>query len=194
MPPDLTNLEQLLDKIETAAKSFDRVSLEVIIKAVGNRSFGPLLLLVGAILASPLSGIPGMPTIMGLLVLLIAVQLLFRRDHFWLPRWLLKRSVEEKKLYKTLDWLRPPARFIDRWLRPRLTVLIHGFSIYCIAITCLFIAIWLPAMELLPFTASGAGAILAAFGLALIAHDGFLALLAYVFTFVIFGWMVLRFL
>lgn len=92
MPQKLSNLEQLLDLIDKAADDLDRVSLGMIVEAVGSRSFGPLLLMVGVTLASPLSGIPGMPTTMGMLVLLIAVQLLFGRQHFWLPRWLLKRS------------------------------------------------------------------------------------------------------
>ena len=193
MAQELTNLEQMLDLIDKAAKGQDRVSLELIIKAVGRRSFGPLLLLVGILLASPLSGIPGIPTIMGLLVLLIAVQLLFSSEHFWLPQWLLKRSVEPKKLDKSIQWLRPPARFVDRLIRPRLTVFVQGFSAYLIAIICLLIAAGLPGMELVPFSASGAGAVLAAFGLSLIAHDGFLALLAFIFSTVIFGWIIIKF-
>lgn len=190
MDEELTNLEQLLDRINEAATGLDRISLEKIISAVGSRSFGPLLLLVGVILFSPLSGIPGMPTVMGLLVLLIAVQLLFRRKHFWLPRWLLKRSVEHKKLQKALKWLGTPARFIDRWIRPRLTLLIRGISVYFIAVICFFIAVALPVMEILPFSASAAGAILTAFGLSLIAHDGFPALLAFVLTIMTFAWIM----
>jgi hypothetical protein len=44
-----------------------------------------LLLLASVALASPLSGIPGIPTSMGVLVLLIAGQLIVGRDYFWLP-------------------------------------------------------------------------------------------------------------
>jgi hypothetical protein len=190
MPEKLYNLEQLLDRIEKAANGRNLVSLEVIIKEIGSRSFGPLMLMVGIILASPLSGIPGMPTTMGLFILLVSVQLLFRRESFWLPRWLLKRSVEQKKLHKALAWLRPPASFIDRWIRPRLTFFIRGISIYFIAFICFIIAIGLPVMELVPFSATTAGAILAAFGLSMIAHDGFLALLAFILTIMTFGWII----
>lgn len=190
MAEKLYNLEQLLDRIEKAAKGKDRVSLEVIVKEIGSRSFGPLLLMVGVILTSPLSGIPGMPTTMGLFILLVSVQLFFRRKSFWLPHWLLNRSADQKKLYKALEWLRPPASFIDRWIQPRLTLFIHGISIYFIAFICLIIAIGLPFMEFVPFSASAAGAILAAFGLALIAHDGLLALLAFVLTIMTYWWII----
>ena len=40
----------------------------------------------------------------------------------------------------------------------------------------------MPAMEFVPFSANIAGAAFTAFGLALIAYDGRLALLAFVFT------------
>lgn len=42
-------------------------------------------------------------------------------------------------------------------------------------------------MEFVPFSATGAGAALTAFGLALIAHDGLLALIAFLFTALTFG-------
>ena len=86
MVQELTGLEQLLDRIGKTADNRNRIFLSTILETVGSRSFGPLLLMAGVILASPLSGIPGMPTTMGVLVLLIAVQLLFDRKHFWLPR------------------------------------------------------------------------------------------------------------
>lgn len=190
MTQEITNLEQMLDRIESSAGDQESVSLGMIIEAVGGRSFGPLLLMVGVVMTSPLSGIPSIPTSMGLLVLLIAVQLLLRRQHFWLPRWLLKRSLARGKLRKGIRWLRPTARFVDRLLRPRLPVFIDGISIYLVAIVCIVIAALMPIMELVPFSAHGAGVALTAFGLSLIARDGLLALFAFVSTAVSFGVLI----
>lgn len=184
---DLNNLEQLLVRLGQAADGKESVSLEVMVRAVGDRSFGPLLLVIGLILFSPLSGIPGFPTTMGVCVLLISLQLLLRREHFWLPRWLLKRSVSQEKVLRALKWLTPRARWIDRLLRPRLEILLRGPSRYIIAIICLLLALGMPFMELVPFSASGAGVVLTAFSLSLIARDGFLALLAFVATCIVFG-------
>jgi hypothetical protein len=177
---DISNLEQMLDRIREAADGGDPVSLGMVVEAIGERSFGPLLLMAGVIMVSPFSGIPGMPTIIGLLVLLIAAQLVFRRRHFWLPRWMLRRSMKREKLYKALDWLRSPARFIDRWMRPRLMLFTRGISTYVIAFVCIIIAAGMPAMELVPFSATGAGVALTAFGLSLITSDGLLALMAFI--------------
>ncbi len=182
MARELRNLEQMLDLMSEIIDDRDQVSLKLIVETIGSRTFGPLLLLAGVILASPLSGIPGMPTFMGIFVILTISQLPLKRKGFWLPRWLLQRSVEKQKANKAIGWLRPPARFIDRWLRPRLTVFVKGFSTHLIALICSIIAIFMPVMELVPFSASGAGAVLALYGLSLVANDGFLALVGFVLT------------
>ena len=187
MTREITTLQEMLDRISESADAKGRVSLGKIVESVGNRSFGPLLLMVGVIAASPLSGLPGVPTAMGVFILLIAGQLFFRRDHFWLPKWLLRRSLAREQVHKGVTWLRPAARFIDRWLKPRMPALIKGGSIYLISLVCAAIAIVMPIMELVPFSAHGAGVALTAFGLALISRDGLLALLAYALTVVSFA-------
>jgi hypothetical protein len=187
----LTNLEQLLDRIGEAANDKEQVSLDTLLQAVGRRSFGPILLLAGLVMFAPLIGdIPGVPSIMGVLVVLTVGQLLFRREHIWLPHWLLKRAVAQDTLRKALEWLRPPARFFDRLVRPRLMPLVQHTGMYVIASVCALISAATPAMEMVPFSANGAGAALIAFGLALIAQDGLLALLALLFTAGILGVVV----
>ncbi len=181
MNEQVTGLEEMLDQIEAAA---DRkyVSFAMVVNAVGTRSFGPLLLLAGLVLTSPLSGIPGMPTAMGVLVLLISLQLLYRRDCCWVPPWLLRRSVARDKLATAIRWLKPPARVVDRWLKPRLLPFVRGIGGYLIALVCLLIALSLPVMEFLPFSSTAAGIALATFGLALVSQDGLLALVAFALT------------
>ncbi|HET8903209.1 MAG TPA: exopolysaccharide biosynthesis protein [Saccharospirillum sp.] len=178
------NLEQLLDDIAKAEQQNNRqVSLEDVLSHIGRRSFGPVLLLAGLITMAPLIGdIPGVPTLMAIIVALTAVQLLFGREYFWFPDWLLNRSISSDKLHKAIDWSRKPARFIDRFLRQRMTVFARGKANYAIAVICLIIAAAMPLMEVVPFSANGAGIALTAFGLALIAKDGLLSLIAFVST------------
>jgi hypothetical protein len=182
MSEEINNLEDLLDRIAESAADQDQITLKDIVEAVGRRSFGPLLLMAGFIMASPVSGIPGMPTSMSVLVLLIAVQLIIRRDFFWMPQWLLKRSIGRSKLDKALKWLTPPARFVDRFLQPRLTFLVRDAGNFVVAMICVIIAAGMPAMELVPFSATIAGFALAIFGLALVADDGLLVLIAFALT------------
>lgn len=180
---EITTLEELLDRIEEAAEGEDPVTIGAMLDVVGRRSFGPLLLMAGLITIAPLVGdIPGVPIVMGTLVLLIGVQMLFNSDHFWLPKWLLKRSISHEKLCKAVGWLRRPAAFIDRYIKPRLTVVTGAVMAHVIAIICIGIALVTPIMEVIPFSANLSGAALTAFGLSLIAHDGLLAIVALAFT------------
>lgn len=177
---DATDLEQLLDQLDSAVDSPHReITVEEIVTAVGTRSFAPLLLLVGLLIASPLSGIPVFPSITALIVILISLQLLAGRRHFWLPSWLLIRSVPRNKIASSIKWLRPPARFIDRFIKPRLTFLVKGPAMRIIAVLCLLMAAGMPLLEFIPFSSSLAGAALAAFGLSLVSGDGLLGLIAY---------------
>lgn len=185
---NLLNVKQLLDLIGTAAQNKDSVSLGAILEVLGARSFGPLLLLSGLITLAPLIGdIPGVPTIIGLFVLLMGVQLMLGFKHFWLPEWLLHRSVDKGKLHKALEWLKSPAYYIDKLLKPRLTMFVNGISTYIIAFLCVIIAMSMPALELIPFSANAAGAAFTIFGLSLIAEDGLLSLIAFSLTAITVG-------
>lgn len=186
--PQIPNLECLLDLIEGTADDAEQISTARVLDAIGRRSFGPVLLVTGLVTLAPVIGdIPGVPTFMGTLVFLVAVQLVFGRSHFWLPQWILKRSLARDKLCKVIHWLRPVARFLDRISRPRLTALTQGAGVYIIALACIAIAAAMPPMEFVPFSANGAGGALTLFGLALIAHDGLLALIGLVVTLGTFG-------
>lgn len=176
-------MEELLDRVCEGTTNGDRVSLEEVLETIGSRSFGPLLLLAGLVTVMPILGdIPGVPTVMAFIVLLVAGQLLIGRKHLWLPQWLLHRTVKRDTLRTSVGWMYRPARFVDRWLQPRFRVLTHKVASYAIAAACIVIALTMPALEFIPFSANLAGAALTAFGLSLIVHDGLLALFAFGFT------------
>jgi len=155
------------------------VTLASIVEALGSRSFGALILLGGTILASPIAVIPSVPTAAGVLIVIICMQVLLRRDHLWLPALLLRRSIAQDRMCRALRWLRKPAHWIDRVLRPRLRLLSGRPARMVIAATCLLIALALPVMELVPFSAHVAGLALTGFGLSLTARDGLLALFGF---------------
>lgn len=190
MSEKLSNLEALLDCMDEAGEGEEHVSLGMLMDTVGRRSFGPVLLLVGVILVSPLSGIPGLPSTMGVVVLLLSIQMLVRKKRIWLPGWILRRKIKQKKLAKATQWLRRPASFIDRKVKNRLRLLVDGPGSWPIGLVCLVLAVTLPLLEPLPFAASSAGVALTFFGLSMIAHDGLLVMLAYSFTLGVSGLVV----
>lgn len=170
------NLGQLLDRLESAPDG-EQVAIGDMLAAVGERSFGAVLLVPGLIVLSPLSGIPGMPTTAAVLVILIAGQLVVNRKHFWLPEWILRRTVDTRRFCKALRFLRPSAGFIDRHLlRPRLQVLTARIGARVIAVICILVALTMPPLELVPMAATTAGAAISTLALSLLARDGVMLL------------------
>jgi hypothetical protein len=185
-----TNLEELLVQVEKNVQDSDVVTLDKVLQAVGRRSFGALLFTTGIITLAPLIGdIPGVPTIMGMIVFLISIQLLIQRKNLWLPEFLLNNSIKRDKLNKALKKMKSPVRFIDRLLKPRLSVLTEGYMIYVIAVTCLCLSTLMPLMEFVPFSANIAGIVLTVFGLSLLTKDGLLVLIVYIFIGIVIGFI-----
>ncbi len=183
-----SSIEQLLDQIDEVRENESSISLDEVLDAIGRRSFGPLLIVAGLIVLAPILGdIPGMATVMGIFVALVAGQIVFGRDHIWLPQWMLDRSIKTAKLDKPLRWLRKPARWADGLTQTRLRALTSGVAVRVVAGVCLLLAFIMPLMEVVPFSANAGGLVLMLFGLALIAGDGLMALIGSVFTVVTVG-------
>lgn len=182
-PNDPASLTELLQRLRTETEGIDQVSVADILNAVGERSFGPIVLIAGIITLAPLVGdFPGVPTLLGLVVLLTLGQLIFHRRSIWIPGKLARRNIGRQKLIKGLDWVDKPARFVDRWTKRRMAWLVRGPGQYLMAILCMLVAAAMPLMEVVPFSANGGGLALTAFGLAIVARDGLLALLAILAT------------
>lgn len=178
-----SGLIQLLDRVESAAGEGNETSLRDIVETLGPSSFAPLMLFAGLVILAPVVGdVPGVPVLMGTLVILVAIQIIIQRDYVWLPKWLLSRSVSSDNVRKSVCWLRKPARFLDRYTRKRYVWLVAPAGVYVIAAVSIAIAAATPIMEVVPFSANFAGAAITAFGLALIRRDGLIALAALIFS------------
>lgn len=180
---EASNITDLIHALENKGHGKTQVSINDIMNAVGRRSFGPLLLVAGLITLAPvISAIPGIPTFMALLVLLVSAQLLAGRTTFWLPKWLLNRSVSRKGFDKAIYIMKKPANWVDGLVGVRLQWMKSDVGVRAIAIACLLIALAMPPMEFIPFSVNGAGVALLLFGLGLVAHDGLLLALGFVTT------------
>ena len=178
-PPDLVGLLAILAK---AGRAKTEVSLRELRDVIGRRSFAPLLLATSIVGFTPLGGVPGVPTTLATIVVIIALQIVMGFESLWLPKFLLDRKVEGKKLVRGAKSLRPVARAIDRAIRPRLMFLTQRPTSYVIAVVCVMIALTVPPLELVPFVDIPLWGALVAFSLALVAHDGLLAIAAFFLT------------
>lgn len=177
-PREPSTLADVLDVVACAGGP-ENVCVADLLKTFGQRSFGALLLVPSLIVVSPISGIPGVPTVTGVLISLIAIQMLLGRTTLWLPRSLLQRCIARRQLDRVIAFVRPGAAIADRLLEPRLMFLTQAPFNRLIAATCLATALTMPALEVVPFATSIVAAAIAVFALALIAHDGLLVVVAF---------------
>lgn len=170
-------LSEVLDALATAADE-DSVSVEVLVETLGRRSFPTLVLAPSLIAVSPASGIPGLSSTIGLVVATITAQMLLGRTSAWLPGFITRRRITTVRLHRALNWLRRPVGFLERLARPRLVVLVSQPLVILPLMTMLAISLAMPLLELVPMSATIAGAILTIFAVGLLVRDGVLILLA----------------
>lgn len=170
---------EMLDLLDEAAEGQDDVSIGRVRDHLGHRGIGTMVTLPAGIEVTPVGRIPGVPTLLALLIAIVAVQMLLARDDLWLPGFLERRSVSSRKLAAAVGWLRPAARWANRHLGRHLHLLIDDPAPRVVALAILTLCCTVPVLEFVPFASSiPMGAILL-FGLALVTRDGRVMALAW---------------
>lgn len=143
----------------------------------GERGFGALLLILG-LLSAVIGVIPGTTTLLGIPILIIGVQLLFRRDELWLPGWILKRDLPRPAFAEAAAKVKGRLQRVERFSRPRLSFMSTDLSEALIGLMCVVWAgvLMLPLIgfNLVP------SLIVAAFGFGLMQKDGVVMLIGWV--------------
>ena len=165
----------------------DHATVGDLMDAFGGQSYGPFLLLPALIELSPLGGIPGVPTVLALIITIFAVQMLAGRDHFWLPGWIERRGVKIDRVDQADDKMRPVTDRLDRWSSDRLEALTGGAAKRAAAICTLVLCLTVPPLELLPFASAAPMAAIAAFGLGLLVRDGLIMLIGFALSAIALG-------
>lgn len=175
-------VNEILDRLRDTAEGEQKVWIGHIVDALGDRGYGPLLFVPALIDISPIGGIPTLPSILALIMALMAVQILIGREKMWLPGFLRRLSVKGERMTAVTDKLRPVARWLDRWFHGRLKWLTSRWVIRVAAVLIIFLCLSVPPLELLPFATTVPMAAIASFGLALTLRDGLLMLLGFLIS------------
>lgn len=151
----------------------DGIRLGVLLNAVGRRSYGPILLLLGFIAISPLTALPFTTSIVAAITLLIAGQMALGLQRPWLPRALLNLRLPRKAFIHLLDHARDRVDRIDG------VVLHHRWTFMTVPLFVNFVALCVCAaalitfpLSLIPFAPMAPGIAIVLFGLGMTARDG----------------------
>ncbi|MEX2617396.1 MAG: exopolysaccharide biosynthesis protein [Alphaproteobacteria bacterium] len=164
-------LSQVLDQLEKSVEG-ESVAVEQVTETLGQKSFASLMLVFSLICTSPASAIPGLTTVVAVIVFFLAGQMIVGRDSVWLPRFISRRRMSTSKLCTGIRWLRKPVRFVERFLKERLTFFFHRRWLWLPLLLILVLTLFMPFMEVVPTSGSIASGVIALFAAGLLTRDG----------------------
>lgn len=156
---------------ENAAQDRD-MTVRHLVQAFGRTSFLPALLLPAMAVVTPLSGIPLLSATCGLMITLIAAQMIAGRAHLWLPDIIMNRRLAARRIRKGTDWMAPVAHWIDDRANPRLQFLTTSPLRRLPEAICFLAGAVMPLLEVVPFSSSVLGAGIAMTAVGFLADDG----------------------
>jgi hypothetical protein len=175
-PPKGETIAAVLKRLTDPAGG-ERLTLDEAIETLGDRGYGLAMLMLSLPMALPISAIPGISTVFGIPLILIAAQLMLGRHRPWLPRWLGSRSFSRTELSRILDKALPRLERGERLIRPRLGILVTFAAERLIGLLCVLMA----ALMALPIVLGNQppAIAIALFSLALIGRDGIFVVLGF---------------
>ena len=171
--PRADRLSAILARLAEPAEG--SVTLAEVLTAVGERSFGALLVILA--IPNMVAGlIPGLSIVLGLPLLLVSMQLVVGAERPWLPRRLARLEIKRSDLRRMLERTRPAVRRLERALQPRLEFLTSPWAERLIGLGCLALSIlvFLP----IPFANLVPAIGIMLFGFSMLERDGLMALAA----------------
>ncbi len=174
----MSSVNDILDDLNGASHG-GKVTLSEMAEAFGHRGAAPFLIVPPLLEISPVGGIPGVPTVLALVIAIFAVQIAAGREEPHVPGKLGRRGVDGDTLRAAIEKLRPLARRLDGWFHGRLSPLTGRPARRVAAVIVLALCATVPPLELVPFASTLPMSAILVFGLAFLFRDGLLMLAAF---------------
>jgi hypothetical protein len=146
-----------------------QIDLASLVRLLGNRSTGALLLFLALPMVVPIPA-PGISVLFGVPLMLISAQILFGRQTLWLPGRFARHAIARAQLDSYVVRAEAVARKLERLVKPRFAQLTQGIALRLVGGMCLvlalIIALPVPLGHFVP------GVAISAMALGLIEHDG----------------------
>lgn len=148
-----------------------------IVSVLRDRAFALLVVLLGLPNCLPMP--PPIPLVCGLLLALVAAQLVAGRPTPWLPQALLRRSIPQDAVERAVARALPTVQRLERWSRPRIATFETPLALRIIGLVLTALALGLlvaaPLIGQIPL-----GIAVCLVGLGLVERDGVLVIVGMV--------------
>lgn len=104
----------------------DNISVGRFTSLLGDRAFALTILIFSLPNSLPIPGIPGLSTITGVPIILIALQIIAGRHTIWLPKKVADKEFSQAMLAKVITKALPVVVWIERFLKPRFLIMTQG--------------------------------------------------------------------
>ncbi|MCH9637893.1 MAG: exopolysaccharide biosynthesis protein [Betaproteobacteria bacterium] len=165
----IRSLSKLLVDLKDSFGEQDTISIDFILKALHERSFGIMLLIFAMPAAIPLPGL-GINLIIAAPLLFLTAQQALGRDSIWFPQKMRDKSISSERFERMLNAALPIIRRIELLVKPRLGFVTQGVFSYLIGFCGLIMALSVCVPLPLTNTVPSAGIALMAIGV--IMRDG----------------------
>ncbi len=173
--PDVGGFEDLFDRILDEADG-NQIEINDVIDAFGHRSFGSLILVPALLATLPTGAIPGVPVILGLVIILVCVQLLLGKSSPWIPNRLRSISVDYDVFENAIQRFRPLFQRLDSVLSPRMEWLTKPPFLQVVAVLAILLSLSFLPLEFIPFAVAAPGSAIIALGMGIATRDGLVIL------------------
>jgi hypothetical protein len=176
------SLTGLLDEVRSDAEDGE-VSISEVVSTFSHQAYGPLLLIPSLIALTPVIGaIPGISIITGVMIILVAAQMIVGRSHPWLPQWVSRRSLTRKQVEKGIAYIGPYLKAMDRYTRPRLLWLTQQPLLMIVPTVCILLSLLMFPLALVPWGVTLPALALTILSVGLTLRDGYLLAAGYAVT------------
>ncbi len=173
---------EIYDKLEDAKdqNGNGNVSVGDVLDSLKHKGFGAFFIAPAMITILPTGAIPGVPAACGILLFLIAVQIVFGRESPWIPNRIKNFEFSEEKYKSAVAKAKPYIQKIDKYIHPRLELLTKGIMKQISAIVAIALSIAIITVGFIPMAPALFGSAILWIGIGFSARDGALILLGYI--------------
>lgn len=178
---DFDSLSGIVSRLHDIAEERDQLHAGDLVEMIGTRTFGPLMVVPALIAILPIVGaIPGMTIVTGLLITLVAFQIVAGRKHAWVPDRVREIPIQRSALKRGADAFAPVAKRVDSFTAHRWKWATHGMGLWLTAMVLVLLGLLMIPTALIPWGVMVPGTAALVLALGITVRDGLIVVIGWV--------------